>query len=76
MRFSYDKKADALYMRFNEKPVFDSDQVADNLIIDYDRSGRIIALEVLDASKKMAKDFQSKFLKNRILAPMEFVSSY
>ena len=76
MRFSYDKKSDALYIRFNEKPIFDSDQVADNLIVDYDKSGRIIALEVLEASKKMAKDFQAKFLKNRMLAPMEFISSH
>ena len=76
MKFSYDKKADALYIRFNAKPVFESDQVADNLIVDYDKSGRIIALEVLDASKKMAKDFQMKLLKNRFLAPVEFISNH
>ena len=76
MKFSYDKKSDALYMRFNAKPVFESDQVSDNVIIDYDKSGRIIALEVLDVSKKMAKDFQLKLLKGRFLAPVEFVSDY
>ena len=76
MKFSYDKKTDALYMRFNEKPVFESDQVADNVIIDYDKSGRMIGLEVLDASKRMAKDFQAKLLKNRFVAPVEFVSKY
>lgn len=75
MRFSYNKKIDALYMRFNEKPIFDSDQVSDNVIIDYDKSGRIIALEILDASKKMAKDIQSQFLKKIIPLNLELVSN-
>lgn len=74
MKFSYDKKIDALYIRFNEKPVIDSDQVSDNIIIDYDKSGRIIALEILDASRKMAKDIQSKFLKKNIPINLELVS--
>ena len=55
MKFSYDKKIDALYIRFNQKPIVESDQVSDNVIIDYDRSGRIIAFEILDASKKWQK---------------------
>ena len=75
MKFQYNKKADALYIRFNEKPIFESDQVADNLIVDYDKVGRMIGLEVLDASKKMAKDLYSKFLKNHssVINP-EFIS--
>lgn len=72
MKFSYDKKSDALYMRFNEKPIFESDQVAEHVIIDYDRSGRIIAFEILDASKKLARDFQNKFLKNRLSRSLSF----
>ena len=76
MKFSYDKKADALYMRFNEKPVFESDRVSDSVIIDYDKSGRMIGLEVLDASKRMAKDFQMKLLKSNFLAPVEFISKH
>ncbi len=74
MRFSYEKKIDALYIRFNDKAVAESDQVSDNIIIDYDKSGRIIALEILDASKKMAKDIQSNFLKKSILISLELVS--
>ena len=51
MKFSYNKKIDALYIRFNDKPIIESDQVSDSIIIDYDKNGRIIALEILDASK-------------------------
>lgn len=72
MKFSYDKKADALYMRFNENPVFESDQVANNVIIDYDKGGRIIAFEILDASKKLARDFQNKFLKGQLSRSLTF----
>lgn len=74
MKFSYDKKIDALYMRFNEKLIIESDQVSDNIIIDYDRSGRIVALEILDASRKMAKNIQSKFLKKNIPISLELIS--
>ncbi len=74
MRFSYHKKIDALYIRFNEKAIVESDQVSDNIVIDYDKSGRIIALEILDVSRKMAKDIQSNFLKKNIPINLELVS--
>ena len=74
MKFSYNKKEDALYMRFDQKPIVESDQVSDNLIVDYDRSGRIIGLEVLDASKKMAKKLHLNFLKKTLPVNLEFAS--
>lgn len=74
MKFSYDKKIDALYIRFNEKPIIESDQVSDNIIVDYDKNGRIIAFEILDASKKMAKDIQANFLKKNLPVSLEFAS--
>ncbi len=74
MKFSYDKKIDALYIRFNQKPIIESNQVSDNIITDYDKSGRIIALEILDASRKMAKDIQSNFLKKTMPINLELVS--
>ncbi|KKR32107.1 MAG: hypothetical protein UT65_C0008G0007 [Parcubacteria group bacterium GW2011_GWF2_39_8b] len=74
MKFSYNKKIDALYIRFNDKPIIESDQVSDSIIIDYDKNGRIIALEILDASKKMAKDIYSNFLKKNLPINLELVS--
>lgn len=75
MKFSYDKKSDALYIRFNQKPIIESDQVSDNIIVDYDNRGRIIAFEILDASKKMPKNLHLMFSKKNLPANLELVAS-
>lgn len=61
MRFNYDKKQDALYIRFHEAPYFESDEVGGGIILDYNRAGRLIGLEVLDASRKMPREFNRYF---------------
>lgn len=68
MRFHYDKKKDALYMRFSEKPYRESDEVDKGVILDYDHVGNVIGIEILDASKKIAPSFRSR-LTRRSLAP-------
>jgi uncharacterized protein YuzE len=73
MRFHYDKKIDALYLRFNESRYRESDEVADGIILDYDRSGRLVGLEVLDASKKLSKDMQNAFRKKNLPAVFDIV---
>lgn len=64
MKFHYDNKVDALYIRFNNQRYKDSDEIAEGIIFDYDNAGKIVGIEVLDASKKFPKGFRSK-LKNK-----------
>jgi uncharacterized protein YuzE len=52
MRIHYSKDADALYIRLKEDPVNDTDAITDDIIMDYDKSGNVIAIEILSASKK------------------------
>lgn len=59
MKLKYDKKEDALYIRFNDKRYFDSDEVKQGIIFDYDKSGKMVGIEILDASKILPKDFNS-----------------
>lgn len=66
MRFHYDKKVDALYIRFDESPYKESDEVAEGVILDYDRQGKLIGLEILDASKKLPAKFQSSLKRNEL----------
>jgi len=54
MRTVYDSDADALYVRFADAPVVESEDVADGVVLDFDAEGRIVAIEVLDASKHLA----------------------
>ncbi len=54
MKTVYDSDADALYVRFADAPVIESEEVADGVMLDFDAEGRIVAIEVLDASKHLA----------------------
>ncbi len=54
MNSRYDPEADALFVRFSEGTIIDSQEVAPGIILDFDAQNRIVALEVLNAKEKMA----------------------
>ena len=60
MKIRYDKKSDAMYIRFSEAPCFESDEIKEGFIIDYDKKGKVIGLELLDVSEKLPKEAFSK----------------
>lgn len=51
MKITYDSEADALYIRFRDGKIEESDEVSEGFIVDYDLDGKPIALEILDASE-------------------------
>lgn len=53
MRIRYDPEVDILSIVFNDRPVEESDEEKPGLILDYDRNGNIVGVEVLDASKRI-----------------------
>jgi uncharacterized protein YuzE len=54
MKTTYDAEADALYVRFSETPVIESEEVSDGVVLDFDADRRIVAIELIDASKHLA----------------------
>ncbi|MFI5341564.1 MAG: DUF2283 domain-containing protein [Candidatus Methylomirabilales bacterium] len=50
MRIEYSKEEDALYIHLREAPVAESRDIAEGVTVDLDASGRIVGLEILDAS--------------------------
>ncbi len=66
MKLRYHKKSDALSIRFNNKRYFESDEVRNGVIFDFDKKGEIIAIEVLDASKKLSRGFEKDFKKKGV----------
>ena len=52
MRVRVDKAADAVYLNLTDRPIKDSAEVADGIVVDYDDEGRIVGVEILDASKR------------------------
>ena len=54
MKTLYDPKADALYVRFADASIVESEEVAAGVILDFDDKGKLVAIEVLEASKQVA----------------------
>ncbi|MGA8499866.1 MAG: DUF2283 domain-containing protein [Xanthobacteraceae bacterium] len=49
MRMRVDHAADAVYLNLTDRPIEDSEEVADGIVVDYDEEGRIVGIEILDA---------------------------
>lgn len=54
MKVKYDKETDVLYITFSKNKVKESDEDKPGVIIDYDKNGSIVGIEILDASRKMS----------------------
>ena len=53
MKITYDLEVDVLRMVFSNAPIEESDEDKPEVIIDYDKDGNVVGLEILDASKRM-----------------------
>jgi uncharacterized protein YuzE len=53
MKVKYDQEVDVLRIRFSSAPVEESDEEKPGIILDYDRNGNIVAIEILSASRRM-----------------------
>jgi uncharacterized protein YuzE len=52
MRIEYDREVDALYVRLQEKYVARTIEIEEGLNLDLDENGKLIGLEVLDATER------------------------
>jgi len=53
MKINYDPEVDILRIILSDVPIEDSDEEKPGVILDYDKDGNIIGLEILDASKRI-----------------------
>ncbi len=51
MNFHYDKETDSLYIELSSQPGLDSEEVSEGVVVDYDKSGHIVGLDIENASK-------------------------
>ncbi|MCC7493368.1 MAG: DUF2283 domain-containing protein [Fimbriimonadaceae bacterium] len=54
MTVRYDREVDVLRILFNDHQIAESDEVAPGIVLDYDAVGRVVGIEVLDASEQVS----------------------
>ena len=52
MNIEYDPAVDALYVRLTERKIIESEEVQHGIVLDFDETGKVIGVEVLNASKR------------------------
>ena len=53
MKLEYDREANAIYVRFSDDRIVESEEVQEGVIFDFDEGGRIVGFELLDARRKL-----------------------
>jgi uncharacterized protein YuzE len=56
MRIRYDEQSDTLYIRLREEEYYESDEIQEGLILDYDQKGKLIGVEILEASNYLKSE--------------------
>ncbi|HEY3777630.1 MAG TPA: DUF2283 domain-containing protein [Rhizomicrobium sp.] len=53
MRMRMDAADDALYIRFQETPIVESEEVSPGVVLDYDAAGRVVGIEMLNVRARL-----------------------
>ena len=53
MKVKYDKEVDILYVSLSDEVIVESDEEKKGIIIDYSAKGRVVGIEILNASKQV-----------------------
>jgi YD repeat-containing protein len=53
MKVNYDEATNTLTVILRDAPVAESDEDKPGVILDYDQSGNLVSIEVLDASQRV-----------------------
>jgi len=56
MKLRYDEQVDILYIRLKETLYHESDEIREGLILDYDKDGNIIGIEIMDVSEYLSPE--------------------
>ena len=52
MKLNIDKEADALFLRLDDSPIIESEEVAPGIVLDYNEAEQVVGIEMLNLSKR------------------------
>ena len=52
MKLNVDKEADALYLRLDDSPIVESEEVSPGVVLDYNESNEVVGVEMLHLSRR------------------------
>ena len=61
MKIKYDQEVDVLMIQLSDSKVYESDGSKPGVILDYDKEGNVIRIEILDASKRTNTPFKFEY---------------
>jgi uncharacterized protein YuzE len=61
MKVKYDPEVDVLSIVLSDAPVEESDEAKPGVILDYDKNGNVVGLEILDASRRMGNPMSVEY---------------
>ena len=68
MEISYDKEADAMYIEFRKGEFAKNKKVDDFTIIDFDKGGKILGIELLEVSTRIPIESLSEIHFKNLIA--------
>jgi uncharacterized protein YuzE len=61
MKLKVDRENDALYLRLDESAIVESEEVQPGIVLDYDKDERVVGIEILSLSTRVAPDMIRHF---------------
>ncbi len=61
MKVKYNKEVDVLIIQISVGEISESDESKPGIIIDYDKEGNILRIEILDASKRADSPYRVEY---------------
>ena len=52
MKLNVDKEADALYLRLDDSPIVESEEVSPGVVLDYNETNEVVGVEMLHLSRR------------------------
>ena len=58
MKLKIDNENDALYLRLDDSAIIDSEEVHPGVILDFDKDGKVVGIEILALSTRVAPEMR------------------